>query len=1196
LPNTLKLQEGVTIESGTLAQASHIVLTADDVIASQTLDLTAQGRNNNRPVQLSPIHLETSVTATPTGREMPSLSGLKLALTSAFATISGGGESLAAVKVKGNFDLDKLRNEAAQFADLGEVKLAGTGDFEVTTSGDPTNQAEPIAASAKLNLNNVTVAGVGTKPVQQERLAVVASGKLLREQNVLQDGSLAVTSGDPRSPLLDLNATASVNLNDNSLPQFALAKLNVTDLRRVQDQFGAFVPALAENRIRIDGGALSATVAGSYAGDTLTMTQPLSATVSNLTVSRDGKPVLSRETIATNVNGTVSTKDGISGNLTDLSVTSQSNLVSLKKAGNGPLVFSMGPDGTPRGNGAIALAADLKRLNDLAQAFGGQVVAEGQPQLKSGLFNGTVTLAKADQPQTSIDFNGELTQVTVSSAAQGNALENEKVTITLKASVPDDLKGTTPVTADGQINSTFAETKLSNVRLLPGAGTWDMVQSATVNARIPDLPKLYALLNALAPPEAQPQVSVAPRPREEAPVVAVSFMQVRGDEPISRPRPQDRQQQQRPQPQPQPAPAPAAAEPEEPQEPLEITSGGATLALDVKRDPAKKTTSINVTDARVSQLGLRRGNRQYRFDREQPISFKLAAEVNAAVAPDRTLVQQIQSLNVTQLAGDLRVATLAMPQPITVTNLAADTPTAKGGVRVEGELKNLTPLLSVLQGSNPLPYEGAYVVTQNVATEGNSITLDGEIAASGFRVLDPQNANQPVFTEDKLTVRNGITANPKDKVAQIRALNVDMASSGAVKLGVTGYVENWNGQVNGAPVLASVRELVADVSYDLEKLWPVVKPFVATPEDPEDPMNEVTVVGKHQKKFVVNGPYYTGETHEALREIQVVGDLTIDRFVYPGAELQNVQLPIYLRKGVAQVEYAGKSGRERMPPPAAFNGGTMSLGGIRVDLTRPDPRVTIPDKYKLVSGASINPLLGQTLGKYVNPIFPNSQQAKGLLDVQINYCRNVALGEKLTSADSGEAQVTFSLSDMDIANPTGSLMFGAIPGVSFGEGQADTFRGQIKEAVVTLANGVITEDVTLLLVDAGKAPADVIGSRQPVEPTPMPMRFQGTVRLEDLRQNINVSLPTGLLGRFFRSDKDREIFAKVFPEGVPMTLTGTTVKPKVDPGNIAQKILEGQVKGLIDPSKEGGAGSLLEDLLNRDRDRNKDRDPDRRNR
>jgi hypothetical protein len=203
---------------------------------------------------------------------------------------------------------------------------------------------------------------------------------------------------------------------------------------------------------------------------------------------------------------------------------------------------------------------------------------------------------------------------------------------------------------------------------------------------------------------------------------------------------------------------------------------------------------------------------------------------------------------------------------------------------------------------------------------------------------------------------------------------------------------------------------------------------------------------------------------------------------------------------------------------------------------------------------------------------------------------NVALGEKLKGADSGRAQVVFSLRDMDIANPTGSLMFGAIPGVSFGEEQADTFRGRIRDAVVTLEGGVITEDITLEMIDPGKA-ADVIGSRQPVEPTVMPLRFQGNVNLSDFTQRINVSIPTGLLGRFFRSDKDRQVFAKIFPEGVPLTLTGTTVKPKVDAGNIGQKIIEGQLKGLVDPSGEGGPGSLLDDLL-----KGRDKDKDRKNR
>ena len=59
LPNTLRLQQGVQLTGGKLAQASNIVITPDNVNASQTLDLAAEGTNNGRLVRLSPIHLET---------------------------------------------------------------------------------------------------------------------------------------------------------------------------------------------------------------------------------------------------------------------------------------------------------------------------------------------------------------------------------------------------------------------------------------------------------------------------------------------------------------------------------------------------------------------------------------------------------------------------------------------------------------------------------------------------------------------------------------------------------------------------------------------------------------------------------------------------------------------------------------------------------------------------------------------------------------------------------------------------------------------------------------------------------------------------------------------------------------------------------------------------------------------------------
>ncbi|MBC8106071.1 MAG: hypothetical protein H7Z14_05740, partial [Anaerolineae bacterium] len=132
LPNTLKLQEGVTIDSGSLTNSETIVFAIDSIAVTQKLDIVAKGRQSGKPIQLSPVHLETAAVILPNGKDIPDVRKLSLALTSAFATITGGGDSLAKIGIDGNFDLAKLQNELAQFVDLGGKQLAGTGQFKIT--------------------------------------------------------------------------------------------------------------------------------------------------------------------------------------------------------------------------------------------------------------------------------------------------------------------------------------------------------------------------------------------------------------------------------------------------------------------------------------------------------------------------------------------------------------------------------------------------------------------------------------------------------------------------------------------------------------------------------------------------------------------------------------------------------------------------------------------------------------------------------------------------------------------------------------------------------------------------------------------------------------------------------------------------------------------------------------------------------
>lgn len=1045
LPRTLDLADGVTIDGGSLVQTSTIALTETQIALSQRADLTARGSRGGQPITLSPVRIEGGAVAVPNGQAMPDLRDIKLAMTSDFATVSGGGASLEKLDITSEFDLAKLQRELGQFVDLPEG-LHGRGKLALATRGDVTQADKPLTASVKLNL---------------------------------------FPAGGTES-LVDLDAAAQVNRSSGTIPSFSVDRCLVTDLPRVQQQFGALLPALAEQKLVFREGSLSLKMAGSYDGKTLSLSEPLTVAVPNLSIDRAGEPLLQRESINVRALGSVSTASGISANLTDLAVTSSSNLISITKSGSGPFTFAMDNNGAIRGNGVITVSSDLRRAAGLAMA------SPAAEEIKSGKLDATISLARGDSPATTVNVDGAVSALTY------GTLENENVGITARLVSPDDFSA---LSADAKLSSNFATTTVTDARLNLAGGLWNTVQNARVDVNVPDLQKLCTLAQGFIP---------LPPPGET------------------------------------------------PAEPVKIVGGSMGLKLAVGRDPRAGVTTVQLSDGRINKLSIQRGDgKPYRFDREAPITFQLAAAVKAD--------QQLESVNVTELTADARVFSLTMPRPITITDLAGQ-PKAAGTVAATGSLQNISPVLAILTGSAALPYAGDFALKQDLRNDGNAVVLAGDITTRQFKVLDAADARKVLFAEDTVTIRNDLAIDTAAKVAKINALSIDMPTSGALKLDVTGGVERWGEQADGGTLLAYASGVVANVTYDLERLWPIVKPMLATPEEPLD---GVSIVGKYTKKFEITGPYFQGDRHQALRQLQVVGGFTIDKLVYPGVEIQNQDIPIYLRKGVAQIVYAGKPAAERMPRAALFNGGTISLGGISVDLTHPDPRLSIPEKYKLVSGATINPLLSGKLGKFVNPVFANSERAQGLLDVTVVYCENVALGEALKTDQSGRAKIIFSISDLDIANPLGSLMLGAIPGLRASKNQADTFRGQIKDAVVTLENGRTTQDLTLMMVDPAKL-ADGAAGKGKGQDLLMPMHFQGDVRLSDLSQSINVSLPAELLARFFPAEKDQRVVMQLFPRGVPLSLKGTTVKPVVDPGNIAQKFIEGQLTG--------GLGGLLDQL------------------
>lgn len=1071
LRNSLNLQQGVAITGGAVHETITITLDKEKVTVAQSLDASAKGTRDGKPIELKPITVNAGLSARPTGKMLPDVRDLKLDMTSVFATVKGGGETLAKVGIDGQFDLNKLAAEVGQFADLGQIQLQGTGSFAVNTNGDLTDANAPIDLKATANLLNVKVSGVADRRIDQDQLIVEASGVMTRKDNApqeIQKGYVSILSGDPKAPMLEVYANGIVNLQTMSLPWFEVAKCNVSSLPRIQQQYGGFVPVLAEQKITIDNGALYATVAGSYDGKTIKLSKPAALSIPTLTVSKDGRRLLDKEVIRAAVLGDVSLDRGITGNFTDLSVTSQSKLFELTKTGDAPLSFTMS-ESAIRGGGAMTIAADLKRLTDLAQAFGGTVsVSADQPQLRSGQFNGTVTLAKAEKPETSIKLDGRVTALTIATG-QTNTVENEQLTIGLSATAPDDL-AKNPILADVKVGSAFVNSTIADVRLVTTGGVFDMLQSANVEAQVPDVPKLVALVNAVSP--------------------------MLGD--------------------------------------LQVTSGGAMVRMSIARDAGKQTTNLNVSDARISRLALARGPRSYAFDRDNPISLRFSAAVKTG--------EQIQAVTVNELSGDVRVASLSMPEKIVIDNPLGEKPSYQGAIQLSGAIHAVTPLLAVLQGADPMPYAGSYQLAQRIVTADAKTTLAGSIDVEDFQVLDAK--RQPVFREPRLAIKNDLDVDLKSQKLAIQALTVDMPQSQALAMTFArgGGVNFWADRREIRP------NTKVDVSYDLAKLWTIVYPMLS-PEQ-QASYKDLKVAGKHQQTFELSGAFPAKETlAESFKTLNVNGGFAIDLLETMGLRVEKLEPQLRMRQGIAAIS----------AKPATANQGTLNLNGIRLDMTSPDPLLTIPPKTVILSKAALNPVLASSLGRAGAVMFTEATEAEGLLTVVVEECDQVPLGALLASSEKSRAKLVLSVDELNLD--------GVVPRVLASAADTGTkgIKGRIPPSNIVIANGRAVSDISIEIGVMGKDPRT---GREVLRP--VPLGFKGGLGLAkfDL-QNFIIDIPVELL----RGD-----LRKAFPNGASIPLKGLASRPELD---LQKAIIDNAGRGILG----GDAGGILDQVLGGNRDR-----------
>ena len=985
LPHAAHLADGTTLNSGTLDQSVKVAMTPDRGTATVESHLTDVAGTRTvdghpQPVTLKPVDLTASVADVGGAPLVNGLRDLSLKLNSSFAMADFHGANVGDLTGTLTAQLQAAQAEAGQLIDFGGKQLAGDVNVNVTSDRKPAEDDVNLVAAVKDLKYGDKDGPLVAEPLVAANLTAALHGTDTAVVQSITNGLLTISAGPADAPSVEVALTVpSATLGDATSADFKLTKLR-GDLPQLQRQF-ANVPPGQVGPV-ISGGTLTGAAAGHYGPDGVRL-DPSTFAIAGLTLQRqlaDGQKVtaLDSDTINVAAAGRTTLGETKTIDVDQLSVTDTAKLFDVRK-GDGPLTLVSGPDGVG-GSGQVAVAADLGAADNVVRKLGQTSAqpAATKEGIKSGHGSGTFNITAAAAGKTDVTGHFDVPDLNVTTPTGDTG--PQMATLIVKASAD---RSAHTVTADNiSFQSLFATATLSDGSvLLTAPTTVGKLRKADLAVDVPDVRVLAALAQAFSAPPPAPKAGETPPP------------------------------------------------------PLHVTAGRFALKADLANDGNNLTLTVPTLTA--DGLAFTRGPATYQA---KPISAKLAASVGEA--PDgKTMMDQLRGLKVTQLDGTSGVGTVSMTTPITVADLSDPAASAAGGIKVDGELADLTALAAAYEAkpADAYPYRGHYTLTEDL-TGGSGVTAKGGLTVAKFQVVQGQ---QVQFAEDQLVVANDVSVAGDLNSATVKNASIAMQSSGALDVSVTdGTVIDF--------AHARALHLPVQVKYDLAKLWPVIHPMLIEPGKP-DSYADVKLAGTFTKQWLIGGSYPAGVTPaEDMKAVQVDADLAVADFEHGGLVVKDLDLPVTARNGLLVTSYPDG----HAAAVATANDGKLDLSALTVDLTQTPYRLTAPATKVVLTQATINPLFSQTfLAKVVNnPIFAGAQQATGLIDFTVDSCQQLPLGDLLKQAvpaNTGTANVRFSLTNLHIG-------LQGIAGLSTALNQ-DSFDANIKDGTVSIAKGFSTQ-------------------------------------------------------------------------------------------------------------------------------------------
>ncbi|HZL34320.1 MAG TPA: DUF748 domain-containing protein [Tepidisphaeraceae bacterium] len=392
-----------------------------------------------------------------------------------------------------------------------------------------------------------------------------------------------------------------------------------------------------------------------------------------------------------------------------------------------------------------------------------------------------------------------------------------------------------------------------------------------------------------------------------------------------------------------------------------------------------------------------------------------------------------------------------------------------------------------------------------------------------------------------------------DEIAQVslKNLTLDAVGSGVV----------LNGAISDLAHARSFSNLTADINYNSTMLWQAILPLLS--KSSQESMKDVQVAGNYTRRFTVAGSLPADKPfNQAITSLNANGELLLDLLDGKGAKLQNFLFPFVLANGKVRVVLAGKPEGQNYAAPAALNGGTLSMAGATLDLTKEHPTLTLPPKTQLARNVSINALFSDTfLGGWVNnPLFVSPKTATGIMDAIINVCNDLPIDSTVNepvASNTGVLDMSITINRIQIGNDTITKIADAVSGLTGGSTLATkSLQGDVKQFNVKVQKGNADEDLILQFGESKR-----------------PLHLTGSVAMASSQLHMNLDLPWAMFGM-----KPNQQFAALAGDGVNLPLTGTVSAPQFDFGAAVQKNLgaapQNLIKNLLNGNKTGNQNPL----------------------